>query len=230
MRQDFATPGLNALARRIQDDLEAIAHPRASWLTPRTTPQGGQAYDVVIVGAGQSGLVTAFALVRSEVRNILVLDKAPRDREGPWRTYARMHTLRSPKDFTGPDLDIPSLTYQAYHEARFGKESWQSLDLIPRALWADYLLWYRDVLGLPVANEREVVDIRPEGDLIALSVSGPDGARETLFARKVVLATGQEGLGDWALPEPLASLPTHLRAATADPVDSLGSRARRLPS
>lgn len=219
MRQDFAHPGLNALARRIHDDLEAIAHPRASWLTPRIAPQGGRAYDVVIVGAGQSGLVTAFALLRSQVSNILVLDKAPRDREGPWRTYARMHTLRSPKDFTGPDLDIPSLTYQAYHEARFGREAWQQLDLIPKDLWADYLLWYRDVLGLPVENERAVVDIQPDGDLLRLGVARADGARDTVFARKVVLATGQEGLGDWALPEPLCGLPIHLRAVTSDPID-----------
>ncbi len=63
-----------------------------------------------------------------------------------------MLTLRSPKDFTGPDMDIPSLTYQAWHEARYGKEAWTELKLIPKDLWADYLLWYRDVLDLPVRN------------------------------------------------------------------------------
>jgi cation diffusion facilitator CzcD-associated flavoprotein CzcO len=221
MMPEFATAGLNDLARRVHEDLEVIAHPRASWLTPLPAADGGgTAYDVIIVGAGQSGLATAFALLRSQVRNILVLDKAPRNREGPWRTYARMDTLRSPKDYTGPDLDIPSLTYQSYHEARFGKESWQQLNLIPKELWADYLLWYRDVLQLPVLNEREVVDIRPEGDLIALTAQGKGGAQETLFARKVVLATGQEGLGDWNLPEPLELLPPgHLRAVTNDLVD-----------
>ena len=56
--------------------------------------------------------------MRSQVTNILVLDKAEEGREGPWLTYARMPTLRSPKDFTGPDLDIPSLTYQSWHEAK----------------------------------------------------------------------------------------------------------------
>ncbi|MDX2201294.1 MAG: NAD(P)/FAD-dependent oxidoreductase [Hyphomicrobiaceae bacterium] len=219
MMQGSSNADLEELARRVREDLAAIAHPRAPWLTPLPAPGGGTAYDVIIVGAGQSGLVTAFALLRSQVTNILVIDKAPRDREGPWRTYARMHTLRSPKDFTGPDLDIPCLTYQAYHEARLGRDSWQRLDLIPKELWADYLLWYRDVLGLPVANERELVDIRPEGDLLALSVAGPDGSRETLHARKVVLATGQEGLGHWSLPEPLAALPAGLRAVTSDPID-----------
>ena len=49
---------------------------------------------------------------------------------GPWLTYARMKTLRSPKDFTGPDLDIPSLTYQSWHEARFGAADFAALDLI----------------------------------------------------------------------------------------------------
>ena len=219
MMQKFADAGLNDLARRVHEDLKVIAHPRASWLTPLPAAGGSTAYDVVIVGAGQSGLAIAFALLRSQVTNILVLDKAPRDREGPWRTYARMDTLRSPKDYTGPDLDIPSLTYQSYHEARFGKESWQQLNLIPKELWADYLLWYRDVLRLPVRNEQEVIDIRPEGDLIALSAQGNGGVQETLFARKVVLATGQEGLGDWILPKPLEQLPPHLRAVTCDPID-----------
>jgi cation diffusion facilitator CzcD-associated flavoprotein CzcO len=87
---------------------------------------------VLIVGAGQSGIATAFGLMRSQVTNILTIDKTEEAREGPWLAYARMHTLRSPKHFTGPDLDIPCLTHQSWHEARFGKEQWQTLDLIPR--------------------------------------------------------------------------------------------------
>ena len=103
---------------------------------------------VLIVGAGQSGLATAFGLMRSQVTNILVLDKSAEGQEGPWLTYARMHTLRSPKHFTGPDLDIPSLTYQSWHEARFGEEDWRKFDLISRELWAEYLLWFRRIADL----------------------------------------------------------------------------------
>src|SRR5579872_3151900 len=102
-------------------------------------PDGKPALDVLIVGGGQSGLATAFGLNRSQVTNILVIDKAEEGQEGPWRSYARMHTLRSPKDFTGPDLDMASLTYQSWHEARLGKDAWEKLDLIPRELWANYL-------------------------------------------------------------------------------------------
>ena len=99
--------------------------------------------------------------MRSQVSNILVLDKTEEGQEGPWLTYARMHTLRSPKHFTGPDLDIPSLTYQSWHEARFGDEDWQKLDLISRKLWAEYLLWFRRVVDLPVRNGCEVIEISP---------------------------------------------------------------------
>jgi len=35
---------------------------------------------------------------------------------------------------------------------------------------------------------------------------------EILYARKIVLATGQEGMGDWTIPEPLRHLPSSLCA------------------
>ena len=217
---DLTAPeGLESLARRVRDDLARIAHPQMPWTTPRKAPAGGEALDVAIVGGGQCGLAAAFGLMRSRIDNILVLDQAPRDREGPWRTYARMHTLRSPKDFTGPDLDIPSLTYQSWHEARFGKASWAALYLIPKEFWADYLLWYREVLGIPVRNEVEVVDIAPAGDLLALTLRGSDGGTEIRHARKVVLATGQEGMGGWAMPAPLDTLPRRLCVQAAEPID-----------
>src|SRR4051795_6878427 len=140
---------LAALAAQVRDDLQKTLHPSASWLMPRAGPDGKPALDVLIVGGGQSGLAIAFGLMRSRVDNILVLDKADEGREGPWLTYARMPTLRSPKEFTGPDLDIPSLTYQSWHEATFGKDHWVALDRIPRGDWVDYLMWFRRVTGVP---------------------------------------------------------------------------------
>lgn len=217
---------LEALERRVQQDLALIAHPRMPWLTPRKDPSGGDALDVLVVGAGQSGLATAFGLMRSRVNNILVIDRAPYGREGPWLTYARMDTLRSPKDYTGPDLDIPSLTYPAWHEAKFGADDWQRLALIPRELWADYLLWVRRITNVPVRNEVEVLDIAPAGDLLAVTTTGPGGQSDLLFARKVVLATGQEGTGHWWMPPEIAVLPAHLRAHAADEIDFAGLRGK----
>ena len=110
---------LTELEADVRADLARIAHPGAAWLEPKTGPDGKPALDVLIIGAGQSGIAIGFGLMRSRVSNILLLDKAEEGKEGPWLTYARMPTLRSPKDYTGPDLDIPSLTYQSWHEARF---------------------------------------------------------------------------------------------------------------
>lgn len=219
--------GLSLLASRVAADLARIAHPRAPWLKPKTGPDGQPAHDVVIVGGGQSGLATAFGLLRSRVDNILVLDKAPAGQEGPWRTYARMHTLRSPKDFTGPDLDVPSLTYQSWHEAKFGADSWNELALIPKGHWADYLDWFRHVTGIPVRNEAEVVDIAPADGLLALTVRSA-GVESRLFARKVVLATGQESMGDWSLPGVIAALPPPRRAHCADAIDFAALAGKRV--
>jgi cation diffusion facilitator CzcD-associated flavoprotein CzcO len=219
---------LKALEAAVCADLARIAHPSAAWLSPKPGPDGKPALDVLVVGAGQSGIAIGFGLARSRVSNILLLDKAEEGLEGPWLSYARMPTLRSPKDYTGPDLDIPSLTYQSWHEARFGKESWQKLDLIPRGHWAEYLLWLRRTIKLPVRNGCEVVEIAPApGGLLAAQVKRVDGV-ETVHARKIVLATGQEGMGGWMIPEPLRHLPPVLVASVADDVDFEGLRGKRV--
>src|SRR4029079_11710844 len=219
---------LSALETQVRADLAKTAHPDAAWLTPKLGPDDRPALDVLVVGAGQSGLATAFGLMRSQVTNLLVLDKTGEGQEGPWVTYARMHTLRSPKHFTGPDLDIPSLTYQSWNEARFGEEDWRNLDLISRELWAEYLLWFRTIVDLPVRNGCEVVEISPAaGGLLAARVQTADGA-DTLFARKIVLATGQEGMGDWTIPEPVRHLPPSFCAHAAEPIDFVGLRGKRV--
>jgi cation diffusion facilitator CzcD-associated flavoprotein CzcO len=216
------------LDARVRADLASIAHPNAAWLEPKMGPDGQPALDVLVVGAGQSGVAIGFGLLRSQVTNILVLDKAEAGLEGPWLTYARMPTLRSPKHFTGPDLDIPSLTYQSWHEAMFGKEHWQGLDRIPRQHWADYLMWFRRVTGVPVRNGCEVVEITPAADgLLAATVQGADGV-EILYARKIVLATGQEGMGNWTIPAPLDRLPPSLCANTADAIDFEALRGKQV--
>ncbi len=211
-------------AARVRDDLARIAHPRLPWLVPHTGPDGSLALDVLIVGGGQSGLATAVGLLRARVENILVVDRAARDAEGPWLSYARMHTLRSPKDYTGPDLDLPSLAYQSWHEARYGPAHWQALDQIARQDWAEYLAWVRDTVGVPVQSDTAVVDIAPAGGLLAVTFAGGT-VRHT---RKVVLATGQDGCGRWWMPPFVAALPGHLRAHAADPIDFAALRGRRV--
>jgi cation diffusion facilitator CzcD-associated flavoprotein CzcO len=210
---------LLALEAQVRDDLAKTSHPPGPWLEAKVGPDGQPALDVLIVGGGQSGLATAFGLRRSRVTNILIIDKAEEGREGPWLSYARMRTLRSPKDYTGPDLDIPSLTYQSWHEARFGKAAWEALDLIPRELWAEYLLWFRRAVGLTVRNGCALLEIAPAADGLLAAMVVCDGATRTIYARKIVLATGQEAMGNWTIPEPLCHLPARLIARASDPID-----------
>jgi FAD-dependent urate hydroxylase len=207
------------LTERAREDLERIAHPDLPWLTPRLGPDGQPALDVLIVGAGQSGITIAGSLMRAQVANILVVDRAPRGAEGPWRTYARMHTLRSPKTYTGPDLDLPSLGYQAWHEARYGADDWRALDLIRREDWAAYLDWVRETIRAPVRNDTALIDIDDAGNNLLAATLRDDDGEHVRYARRVVLATGQEGAGLWWMPPAVAALPPHLRAHTADPID-----------
>jgi FAD-dependent urate hydroxylase len=211
--------GLEELERTVRRDLELIAHPRLSWLKPRTVG-GTRVRDVLIVGAGQGGLATGFALKRDRVDNILLVDGAPYGQEGPWVTFARMPTLRSAKDQTGPDLNVPSLTYQAWHEAQWGSADWQAMTLIPATKWNDYLLWFRHITELPVCNETAVTRItsgRTDDDLPCLAACLSTG--ETVHARKIVLATGQNGTGRWWMPDFIESLPAPFRAHSADAID-----------
>src|SRR3546814_6112502 len=100
--------------------------------------------------------VAAAALRRRGLTRIRIVDRSPEGREGPWVTYARMRTLRSPKHLAGPALGIPSLTFRAWFEAQWGEAGWEALDRIPRTPWMDYLGWYRKVLALPVENGLEI--------------------------------------------------------------------------
>ncbi len=203
------------------------AHPRLDWMPERRTAAGERLLDVLIVGAGQGGLATAFELRRQRVRNVVVVDRAVRGREGVWRTYARMPELRSPKDYSGPDLGVASLTYEAWHLARHGRTDWEAVPLIRAADWADYLDWYRETLDLPVRNEVALVRIEPAPDHLRAHLETPTGG-QVLPCRKIVLATGQDGLGRWWMPPEIEALPTRLRAHAADEIDFEALAGRRI--
>lgn len=197
-------PGLDALAARVREDLDTLCLPARPWVPP-STHQGQAVADVVVVGAGMAGLALGASLSHLGLR-IRLIDQAPEGREGPWATTARMDTLRSPKELTGPCLGIPSLSFRAWFVAGHGTQAWQALGKIPRLVWGEYLHWYRQVLGLPVENNRRLVSLVPRADGVSLRVAvaeGANGATEWIHARHVVLATGRDGLGgpwvpDWA--------------------------------
>jgi cation diffusion facilitator CzcD-associated flavoprotein CzcO len=207
---------LPALEAQLARELELTRFSGPQWTRPRRFGDG-PVYDVAVVGGGQSGLATAFGLRREGVHNVIIIDENEVGREGPWPTYARMITLRTPKDLTPIDFGLPSLTFRAWYEAQYGAEGWEQLDKIPRGTWMDYLRWYRRVLDLPVANGGKVTSIEPlPGAMFRLMLAGGD----TLIARKVVLATGIQGGGEWHTPALIKDkLPRQLYAHTSEPID-----------
>src|SRR6201997_5101607 len=154
------TAGLGELERRARFEMDCLGSPSRPWTIGRNR-NGVPVQDVIIVGGGQSGISIAFRLLRERVTNVRVLDRNPAGAEGPWVTFARMQTLRTPKVVTGPDLGIPSLSPRAWWEARFGECSWEGLSKIPRETWQAYLLWVRKTVSIDVSNETEVTDIEP---------------------------------------------------------------------
>lgn len=219
--------GLEALEARLRQDLAWLEFPSKDWVPPRRV--GGRAVvDVVIIGGGMAGLVASGMFKRLGVSNHIVLDKAPAGHEGPWLGYARMETLRSPKQLTGPAMGLPALTFRAYYEALHGSEAWEALDKIPRETWMDYLIWYRRVLDIPVRNGVSVDAIRPRTDGLVDVHCHTDAGQETLIARHVVLATGRDGLGGPYVPEVSNQIDRKFWNHSADRIDFEALRGKRV--
>ena len=77
-----AEANLGHLAAQVRHDLDVLSHPSAEWLRPVTVASGAHVFDVVIVGAGQAGLIVGLALKRDGIRNVLLLDRNPAGYEG----------------------------------------------------------------------------------------------------------------------------------------------------
>ncbi len=219
--------GLPALEARLAQDLAYLELPAKPWV-PRRELDGRPLRDVVVVGAGMAGLAATAALLQAGIDNLVAYDAAPAGLEGPWVTFARMQTLRSPKQLSGPALGLPALTFRAWFEAQFGREAWERLGKIPRLQWMQYLVWYRRVLGLPVVNATRVTAVHPFGaDALELHLTGPDGP-ERMLTRHLVLASGRDGLGGPYVPPVADGLDRRFWAHSADDIDFAALRGKRV--
>lgn len=224
--------GLAALEADVRRDLARLNYPPANWVPATVAPDGTSMLDVLVVGAGMCGQSAAFALLRDGVSNLRVIDRNGPGLEGPWGTFARMETLRSPKHVPGPDLGIPSLTFRAWFEAQHGAEEWEPLHKIHRLDWRDYLLWVRGMAGIPVENHTALLSLalHPHGVEATLQHGGQT---ETVRARKIVLALGREGSGAPRWPSFPSFDPGKPAARTrvfhsSDPIDFEALRGARV--
>lgn len=188
---------LKELEKNIQSDLVKVNIPSQEWMEETIKPSN--TLDVVIIGGGMAGMTAALALIKEGITHIKIFDENKPSQEGPWAKYARMNILRSEKTFMGPALGIPSLTFWSWHEALYGKESWEQMKSIPTKMWNDYLCWFRNVLHLEIENNTTLKKLIPHSDSIELLFEKEERIF-SIFARKVILATGREGSGGPQLP------------------------------
>lgn len=194
-----AAERLAALAAEAREDLSLMSYPNRPWVRPVATALA-PVFDVLIVGAGQAGIAAGLALWREGVTNVLLVDQAEPGYEGPWETYARMETLRTPKGSIGLESGLPNMTARAWHAARYGAEAWDRFDRVPRQEWMDYLRWLRQFVQLPIRNRTQAGELKAATDGLMAVPLKSEGKTETVFARQVVLATGFDGCGEWHIP------------------------------
>lgn len=208
--------GLEQLEERLRIELSYLNLPANVWVAPRKVGEQ-PLLPVAVIGGGMAGICAATALRHSGVP-VEVFDQSPDQHEGPWLTSARMETLRSPKELTGPALGIPSLTFRAWFTAQFGEQAWQALDKIPRPQWAEYLYWLKRVSGVTVHNRMRAERIEPTADGYSRITFRKLETAETIqvLARRVILATGRDGLGGPWMPEWAAELPPERRFHSSD--------------
>ncbi|MGJ8624448.1 MAG: NAD(P)-binding domain-containing protein [Yoonia sp.] len=190
--------------------------------------EGGKTVlDVAVIGGGLAGLAISVRLQNMGIRNFKILDENPEGQEGPWVTYARMHTLRTEKRLHGPDGGFPAATFRAWYEAKFGEAAYDELNLIPKGLWMDYLNWVRKVFTLPVENDTVVVGLKPHNLGYSVDLQTPNGP-VTYVARKVILATGLAGSGGPLVPFDMSDINPDLWKHSNDMFDFQALKGKRV--
>lgn len=192
-----------------------------SWVEP-----GAADHDVVVIGAGQSGIAIAFALRRKGVSRVAVYDEG-RAGVDNWNSTARMLTLRTPKTITGLEQGIAEWTFQAWYERRNGAGSFADIGRIRTADWAAYVAWIREVSEVQVQYGNRLVDVEPAADLLRLTLQA-DGAQHQVLTRKLVLATGMGGFGDKVIPAQVQALPRSSWSHTHDAIDFAALAGKRV--
>lgn len=205
---------LQKLENEVARTLSELCEPQESWIPKQRDTD----HNVLIVGAGQSGIAAAFALRRKGIQAAIV-DAEKEGNEGVWLRRARMPTLRTPKDRPGPELGILPLSFKSWFIACNDEKAYAAMVRIPRTTWANYLTWFRKVLAIQIRFSTRVLSVHAAGENLRVTLESA-GVRLTETTRKLVLATGLIGGGTRNLPTVIAAnLPRHLYSHTDEPID-----------
>lgn len=205
-----------------REALRLIGPDPDNWIPDRQ----GVDHNVTVVGGSGSGSVFAFALRRAGIGRVTVIDAAKDEAHaGVWLNRARMNKLRTPKNLPGPELGIPALSFQAWYEARHSADAYAAIDRIPRLLWAEYLSWYRQFLGITVRYQTRLVRIEPAEGFFRLHLE-VNGVPKVETTRKIIFANGVAGTGGPYIPSVLDDLPPRLYAHTVDTIDFAALRGK----
>jgi cation diffusion facilitator CzcD-associated flavoprotein CzcO len=83
----------------------------------------------------------------------------------------------------------------------------------------DYLRWYRRVTNADVRNGHEVVAVRPQADGVVEVDVKANGVIATWQTRRLVLATGRDGLGGATVPAFMRGVDRKFWAHSSDAMD-----------
>ncbi len=145
-----------------------------------------------MVGGGQTGTTFAFALRRAGIGRVSVIDAAPDETQaGIWLTRARMQKLRTPKGIPGPELGITALGFQAWYEARHGREPTTPSTASRAPIGRPISNGTRDFLAIPVRYGTRLLRVEPvEGHFrLHLDIGRAEPAVET--ARTLIFGNGR---------------------------------------
>jgi cation diffusion facilitator CzcD-associated flavoprotein CzcO len=205
-----------------RETLRLIGQDPANWVPDMP----GVDHNVAIIGGGQTGCALAFALRRAGIGKVTVIEAAAEpDQAGIWLTAARMNLLRTPKSLVGPEVGLPGLGFQAWYEARHGRDAYAAIDRIPRPVWAAYLRWYREFLSISVRYGTKLEKVDPVDGQFRIHLN--NGIQFTESTRKIILATGFHGMGGMAIPDVLTrDVPPARLAHTDQHIDFAALRGK----
>ncbi|MEL6553794.1 MAG: NAD(P)/FAD-dependent oxidoreductase [Cyanobacteria bacterium J06621_11] len=218
---------LYRLEESIREDLEIAQYPGRTWDYSRSS----DILEVAILGAGHSGKSAAFGLRQRGISNVTIFDRRPAGSEGVWRAFARNAKLRSPKRITGGlDWGIPNLNFRRWCTACYGGEYWQSIQYIPRLLWAEYVDWYGQILSLPIQNNTDIQRITwNEVEQCFWLQATCKGVSALYKARFIIFATGMECAGGKNIPAIVKNnLPTSSYHHTMDEINFSAFKDKRV--